>query len=300
MLTPTNKKAADRLLLLMAKAPIAFVGAGLSAPRYKSWPALVADLGQRLAIPADASVGLVKQCQQFYDQRKADYAAALTEIYKPIPEGCREALKQLVMLDFCAFLTTNFDWSVYRALQEIGSKPRVRVFPVMLEADCCDKAVFQVHGAVPGDTIDLDHFVLHEAAYMKAYHDPPQPPLSAFFYQVFNHHNVLFVGYGLGEEEPLREVLEICHRVQIARGNDHERVMLRAIPSNSSEQSSFEKETLLYRAQFGIEVVPYERVSDHHAGLDAVIGELHRMRPIARPQPSNSLAPMLSSSGGVR
>lgn len=294
MLTPTNKKAADRVLLFMTKAPVALVGAGMSAPRYKSWPGLVAELGQRLGVPLDANVSLLKQCQIFCDRQRDDYAAALTDIFLAVPDGCREALKQLVMLDFCAFLTTNFDWSVYRALKEIGHEPRILIYPVMLPSECCGKALLQVHGAID-KTINLDHFVLHEAAYLRAYHDPPLPPLSAFFYEIFNRHDVLFVGYGLGEEERLRDVLKICQRVQIERRNDRERLMLRAIPSAVGEIASFEKENLYFHAQFGIEVVAYDRVDPEHGGLDAVIAEVHRMRPIPRPQVSNPLTPMLSS-----
>lgn len=282
MASDRNREAAGKLNDFLTRKPVAFVGAGMARPHYLGWNALLAQLAADVSIPLDPKLNPIEQAEKFFRDARAAYEASLVKIYGPMPAGCRPGLRELVKLNFAAFLTTNFDYSIYHAFMLNGGPPPVCLrYPASLPVSLCREArhIFFVHGVVENNRIlNLDNFVLHQSAYLKAYFGDGGAgpgPLMTFLFDMFNQNDVVFVGYGLGESEPLRFALRAAHETKnlgAARG----RMMLVAGPLTDVEKEA-------YKYRFGIELVEYDPIDASHAGLDAVLTEVSSSRVILPP-----------------
>ena len=278
MLTERNRQAVDAVSGLLTRKPVAFIGSGLTQPHYPSWTRLLEILGQELGIKLDEAHSPMAQAEMLYAANRDGYAAQLVKLFGAMPATCRPGLRDLVKLDLSACVTTNFDYSIWRAIRELGREPEFWCYPDMQVSDCQQaQTIFFLHGAVvDGKITELDNFVLHNTAYRKAYAGGPDKgpgPLLRFLYDLFNYHDILFIGYGADKNEPMRFALEYSQRRHVA---DRRRVLL--APASRSPD---EKELL--KTKYGVEVVEYDTVDDHHSGLDEILGELNQRRVIPPP-----------------
>jgi hypothetical protein len=289
-LNKINQEAADRVETFLKKRPVAFIGAGMSLPKYPLWEDLIDQLAAKLGIARTTGPDLLEQAELFFAGSKDAYQNELESAFGNLPEDCRIGLKEMVKLSFASFITTNYDYSISRAYQETQltrDEIEHHRYPDVEPIDCQhENRVFFLHGAANDDgSIDnLDHFVLHRSAYLKAYFSDKgegHAKLSSFFYNLFGMYDVLFVGFGFSKEEPLVEVLQIANR---SRGKKFARMMLRPMSISKEEIEH-------YQQHYGIEVVPYDPLDDSHRGLDDLFVHLREKR-IGRPRFTSSLAEM--------
>lgn len=278
MLTERNRQAVDAVRELLTRKPVAFIGSGLTQPHYPSWTKLLAILGQELGITADGSHSPMAQAELFYTGNRDGYAALLVKLFGEVPDNCRPGLRDLVKLDLSACVTTNYDYSIWRAIRGLGREPDHWRYPHMQVSDCQQpQSIFFLHGAVAGKQIEnLDNFVLHETAYRKAYLPGPDGragPLLAFLYDLFNLHDILFIGYGADKAEPMRFALEYSQKRRVAS----RRRLLLAPASRPTE----EKDVL--KARYGVDVVEYDPLDENHSGLDEIICEIYQQQIIPPP-----------------
>lgn len=109
--------------------------------------------------------------------------------------------KALASLPFLYVITTNFDKLMERAFEEEGKRPQVGVYEC--RGDCQDlrpgteeePLVYKIHGSFDSletmiltedDTIDFLCCLMVR-----------DPPLPSVIKQLFEHHSMLFIGYGL-------------------------------------------------------------------------------------------------------
>jgi len=265
--------------------PIAFVGAGMSQPYYSGWPDLLAKLSLDLGMPLEPALGPLAQAEKFFRASPGPYEASLVASFGAVPLDCRPGLKELVKLNFAGVLTTNYDYSIYRAfVMDPGIDPVCCCYPFLpISYLGRPRHVFFLHGAVQeGRIASLDNFILHETAYLKAYFreggtDPG--PLTLFLFDVFNLYDVLLVGYGLGPEEPVRFALKAA---KASLGANKRRIMLVPAPVTEAARDAHQKE-------WGIELVAYDTLGDHHLGLDELIASLGPTHQINPPKFDSSL-----------
>jgi hypothetical protein len=288
-LNKVNQDAADKVSAFLAKRPVAFVGAGMSKPAYLDWDELIDHLADKLKIARTGGIDNYSQAEVFYANASEAYRNELVAMFGGFPGSCRAGLREMVKLTFAAFITTNYDFSISRAFQEISPMPVVyNRYPAVEATDCRrpERRVFHVHGAVDDNKIDnLDHFILHRTAYYKAYFKEMgegHGVLSSFFYNVFRDYPIFFVGFGLRKEEPLGQVLRIANDT---REGSPQRLMLRPGPVSDAEKEN-------YMLQYGIEVVPYDKLDDTHRGIDEIFLKLSQDRAFTVPQFTSSLAGM--------
>jgi hypothetical protein len=280
MLSDRNREAADRVNEFLGRKPVAFVGAGMTRPHYKGWNELLAQLSADLGIPMDPDLDQITQAEKFYASDRAAYEARLLAIYGKVPDDCRPGLKELVKLNIAAFLTTNYDFSIYKAFMVNGGpEPVCMCYPDLSVSHCrLPRHIMFIHGAVQNERIDdIDNFVLHKTAYLKAYfHSNGKGPgqLMTFLYDVFNQYDVLFIGYGLGREEPLRFALNAAHK---SLGREKGRMMLAPAPIATDNRDTFRKE-------YGIDLVEYDQIDVNHSGLDEIIQHISGTRVINPPR----------------
>lgn len=280
MLSDRNLRAVDALNDFLTRKPVAFVGAGMTRPHFVGWTELLAQLSAHLGIPLDPTLDPIKQAEKFYLGSRAAYEARLLAIYGTVPADCRLGLKELVKLNIAGIITTNYDYSIYRAYMINGIEPACHCYPVLpVSLTQRSRNIFFSHGAVEGGKIsNLDNFILHESAYLKAYFREGAPGpgvLMTFFFDAFNMNDVLFVGYGLGRDEPLRLALKAAYE-STRGGAGKKRLMLVAAPVSDLERES-------YKYQFGIELVEYDPVDASHSGLDEILAHVSVTRVISPP-----------------
>lgn len=292
MLSERNLRAVDEINTFLTRKPIAFVGAGMTRPHYLGWSELLARLSVELGIALDPALDPITQAEKFYVGNRAGYEACLRAIYGPMPVGCRPGLKELVKLNLAAFLTTNYDYSIYHAFMLNGGDPPVCLCYPSLSVSLCQKSrhIMFVHGAVEnGHIADLDNFILHETSYLRAYFKDGvsgSGPLMTFLFDVFNQNDILFIGYGLGADEPLRFALRAA---QMSLGGAKSRLMLVPAPLTTERIEN-------YKYQFGIDLVEYDKVDANHSGLDEIIQHVSRTRVITPPvfgSPLSTVTPSL-------
>lgn len=292
MLSDRNLRAAEAINAFLTRKPVAFVGAGMTRPHYLGWTDLLARLSAELGIPLDTTLDPISQAEKFYVGNRAAYEARLLAIYGPMPGDCRPGLKELVKLNLAAFLTTNYDFSIHYAFMLNGGDPPVCLCYPSLSVSLCQKSrhIMFVHGAVESGRIaDLDNFILHKTSYLRAYFKDGGSgpgPLTTFLFDVFNQNDVLFIGYGLGADEPLRFALRAAH---MSLGGAKSRLMLVPAPLSTAEIES-------YKYQFGIELVEYDKVDANHSGLDEIIQHVSGTRVMPPPvfgSPLSTINPSL-------
>lgn len=278
MLTDRNRKAVDAVSELLTRKPVAFIGSGLTQPHYPGWTKLLEILGNELGIKRDESRTPIAQAEIFYTANREAYEKHLVKLFGAVPSTCRPGLRDLVKLDLSACVTTNFDYSIWRAIRELGKEPDHWCYPDMQVSDCQQAhSIFFLHGAVvAGKIAELDNFVLHETAYRRAYIGGPNGrpgPLLSFLYDLFNLHDILFIGYGADKNEPMRFALEYSQKRHVAQ---RRRLLLAPVSRSPDEKE-------LLKVKYGVEIVEYDTVDEHHVGLDEIISELNQRRVIPPP-----------------
>lgn len=118
-----NQLAVDEILSLLEKNPIALVGAGISQKYFTDWAGLISELSNRLNIQCDQSLSPIDQAQLFYNTNRREYYNALNDVFGNYPEDCSDPLRDIVLLNFKCFITTNYDWSVELAF-DVTDHPR--------------------------------------------------------------------------------------------------------------------------------------------------------------------------------
>lgn len=120
--------------------------------------------------------------------------------------------------------------------------------------------IFYLHGIYNGDENSL---VLTTRDYVEHYQDQH---ITTFLNHLFDKYNVIFIGYGLSEEE----ILEYVIRKQRAR---NEIKHFRLFPLFSHQDKLFRHLSEYYRNQCGVQLIPYLIDEKDHYQLEDVLNE---------------------------
>jgi len=266
----TNKQAAEQINDMLELDPVVFIGAGLSIPPYKTWPALIDELKQALGFEGELPNNPLRAAQQLYEYDAIGLENHMKRIFGPEPDDCRSALQDIASIDFKAFVTTNFDQTIGHAFAYANrSAIRPLAYPVTIQASLCQsQSITCVHGLIADNFKSLNDIIFHESAYQRSYGSDGR--LAAFMFDLFTSNNVLFTGYGLGADEPLNYVLRSVLRVVEQSSEIFQTEIRRKTWKILLDLNDNEEGFLKRLDEFGIQVIRYDRLNDDFSGLDEV------------------------------
>ena len=197
-----------------------FVGAGLTAVVYQSWPAAVTELGKYIASEADQKTlsyilkrGNYLGAAQFLEQKRGKENLRMDMIQyfsrKKLVQNWialqKEALFVLPLLFPCPVLTTNFDAGIEKVYQHWRgddfrvlnpNSPSLRQQAVDFRRDAC---LFKLHGSIDGTMTDYESIVFTKNQYDRHYglFGDKKAALKAFV----NGRSLLFLGCSLDKDK---------------------------------------------------------------------------------------------------
>jgi hypothetical protein len=208
-----------RDLILDKKKCVAFVGSGLSAGCFDSWPDLVNKLCERCGSssrvkPSDTGDALLDAAQNAKDADAQAYYKCLGEHFgKPAPSIPRQYLSML-SLPFSCYLTVNLDplLSVTWCIGRNSPHDRVNAYPSLDRALMKDGSIHYLHGYIPeGSTPEPGSIVLARREFEQAYTDNSN--LMTFLIAALEHDPIVFVGCRL-QEPVMSRLFELSKRNQ--------------------------------------------------------------------------------------
>ena len=283
---------------------VVYIGSGLSRG-YPSWHELVSKLSNRCLGKVQDELGgetppsetLLRVAGQARRNNEKEYAAVLAEEFaKPVKEIPR-AYAELFSIPFLSYVTPNFDPLLSVAHGASGlAKLQLNVFPEIDPPQLRTGAVFYIHGLITEhSTVDPGRILLTDDD-LKEHYDGV---LRNFWENLLLHHDVLFIGCGLGEPE-IEMVFARCNSV-----NDAMRSKFKVKPRRrfmmvdgraTQETASFVDESSspvlrsvdqrrraaarLERLQ--IQPVYYDSIDDRYLGLQYALGSLPRRQPVIK------------------
>ena len=260
-----NKQAAESIVqMLEPNPPVIFIGAGLSIPPYKPWDDLLEQLSQNMGINVTNTQNHILAAQKLYESNPEHYLDALKSIFAEVPKICRDALRDIVTINFKAFLTTNFDRTIEFAFHWANrgfSLPLV--YPNLQVSLCRDQNIHFVHGRLSEDSKEANEIVFHKETYYNAYYSENKL-LARYFFDVLADNDVLFTGFRLSESEPLNHVFQsVIRTMEITPIPGRSWKIL--LPKGHSD-SNLEKRL----NKLKVEVIRYDKMNDDYEGLDEV------------------------------
>ena len=262
-----NKQAAESIVQMIEHDPIIFIGSGLSISPYNSWKSLLDELSTRMEINVTNTQALILAAQELYKSNPEEYLNALKSIFAEAPQDCRYALRDIVSINFKAFLTTNFDRTIEFAFHWANRDlPERWVYPELQASLCCEQNIHFVHGRISEDS-KASEIILHWETYYNAYYSENKL-LARYFFDVLFQNSVLFTGFGLSESEPLNRVFKAVIKVidrfkkKDPLTERHWKILL----SKERLDSGFRDRL----SRLNIGVIPFDKVNESYQGLDDV------------------------------
>jgi len=191
---------------------VAWVGAGMSRPIYRSWNELLDNIAQQAGLarrPGETEPVFVQRCKKELEKYGDDrYREVLEEVFAPVlpAQQCTDNHHRLLRAGFTAYVTTNFDQCIERAnddelIRHFHAWPK-DIAPTGIEA-FERRHLYHIHGvdAAAGlydASCGFPNVVLAAEDYDKAYRKDRR--LTSFLEWLFAEASVLFCGYSLAEE----------------------------------------------------------------------------------------------------
>lgn len=262
-----NKQAAERIVQMLEHDPIIFIGAGLSIPPHKPWDGLLDELSTRMGINITNTQDPIHVAQELYKSDPEQYLDKLKSIFFEAPQDCRYALRDIVTIDFKAFLTTNFDQTIEFAFRLANlDLPEILAYPNLQASLCLNQSIHYVHGRISETSQDPREIIFHKESYQNAYYQDNK--IASYLFDVLFGNNVLFTGFGLSESEPLNYVFEAVTKT-MARFEKkkplpkrHWKILL--------SQDSLDPSVSDRLNRLNIEVIPFDKVNKSYQGLDDI------------------------------
>jgi len=207
--------------LILSGQCVAFVGSGLSASQFDSWPKLVNRLCDRCGAStrvSDDETDAEKLIQAAEDAKISSGSAYLTclgEHFGRIPD-INPCYDLLLKLPFKSIVTLNFDPVLaYKAgLQQVADVSfRILPYPGLDRAEMRRGAIFYAHGLIQvGKPVCDGSIVLAKSEYDHAYENGG--PLQRFMSELLQRDPICFVGCGL-RDPPLKGLFDRARRDQV-------------------------------------------------------------------------------------
>ena len=288
MTSELNRAAKDRILQLLKKDPIAFIGAGLSKPHYRDWPGLIEQLSGFMGKNVTDGLHPIKQAQELRDADEGNYQKALIHIFGTYPPDCPLALQKLVSCGFKSYVTTNYDCSIELAFNKNNRPiPRRISYPKLSEGFLECESIHHIHGTIDPKRPETSQLILDEDSYREAYKDDS---LKNYIFSLFSRQNILFTGYSLDDSEPIIGIIELVEK-QIKDFTYHSKkpqdqkswVCLSSVPVDPTKIKNLSK--------IGIDVIGYDPIDESHSGLTNLWTEISKQHT---PVPPESIPPIFN------
>lgn len=267
---------------------IAFLGAGLSKPAYKTWPQLVKLLraGCRTDELRPESIsekdplkvaGIAKACDQ------AAYERIIRKEMSP-RLNTLAVYMQMAHIPFRMYLTTNYEDQMLQALEAKHGSANVQyiAYPTINLASLpyrCPRDVVFLHGRVVEH--QPLHIVLSDDEYDEAYENK-NSSLRSFLLQLLPVSQLCFLGCSL-DDTMLQGVLQACQQCKeriAATQRSDEPAWFALLHHGSPSADNFER--------CGIRVVSYDPLDEDHTGLLHILRHWSGYQP---PQPRDLFQP---------
>ena len=281
--------------LILSGRCVAFIGSGLSACSYWSWPELVNELcaacGSPLSVTRDStSRDLLRAAQDAKERCVAQYLHVLGAHFGKPVEAANLLYDSLLALPFQCYLTTNYD----PTLKLKGQALPVHFYPNLDRRHTSQKSIHYLHGLInEGECPALGPIVLAESEFATAYADNTN--LMQFLGPTFENDPLVFIGCRL-DEPVMTKVFEICKRNQLRRTaialeRDNrpppvpKRFILKRIPvvqhrnggtNDDATYNRMHEEVEKYR-HFDVDIAWYHGLEDDHTQLRNAFDALARL-----------------------
>ncbi len=298
-----NKQAAESIVQMIEHDPIIFIGSGLSIPPYNSWKSLLDELSTRMGINVQNKQDLILAAQELYKSNPEQYLDKLKSIFFEAPQDCRYALRDIVTIDFKAFLTTNFDQTIEFAFRLANlDLPEILAYPNLQASLCLNQSIHYVHGRISENSQDPQEIIFHEESYQNAYYQDNK--IASYLFDVLFANNVLFTGFGLSESEPLNHVFEAVIKTMDRFNKTMDRFQKKKSLPKRHWKILLSQESLALGVtnrldRLNIEVIPFDKVNKNYQGLDdvwkLVLMKVKSEMPMRHTEVFNPLQPMEES-----
>lgn len=191
--------------LVLQKKCIAFIGAGFSIPPSKAWQPLVKKIAQECGIPYDPDdiYHVIDACIELNERACNETLRHELPLYIP---GTRNAIPELLNLQFKAILTTNFDPWIWREANRNGY-PQFYVYPTL---PGLREGMFYLHGQFNSESPNssISKLVFGEKSFKEAYDNSL---LTGLLMNLLVYERIAFISFN-----PLEE-----HFVKLIKKSNH-------------------------------------------------------------------------------
>lgn len=200
----------------------AFIGSGLSASEYPSWPELVSRLCQACGVGpivnnASSEAELLEAAEQAKARDSVAYHGTLWGIFGGVIPHIPLPYMILLSLPFDCYLTHNFDrlLSMGAVLAARKCKVPPQAYPALDRKDLGGRSIHHLHGIVTEDQAPVDgQIVLARSDFDDAY--AANSNLMNFLVSTLESEPLVFVGCRL-REPVMSQVFKICKDHQLRR-----------------------------------------------------------------------------------
>lgn len=200
----------------------AFIGSGLSASQYPSWPELVNQLCaacgvERTVTSQSAERELLEAAEEAKASDPVAYHQMLWDVFGGVIPNIPTPYMILLRLPFDCYVTHNFDrlLSMGAALAPTQCKLPPQAYPALDRKDMGGRSIHHVHGLVTEDHLPVDgQIVLAQSDFDEAY--AANSNLMNFLVSTLEAEPLVFVGCRL-REPVMTQVFKICKDHQLRR-----------------------------------------------------------------------------------
>lgn len=265
-----NTQAAHELLKFERDNTFIFMGSGMSRPPYMGWWELLNELRMKTGLEYKSDNPL-KAAQEMSSQEPDIFFTELFNTFKEEPSHCRRALEHILNITYKSVITTNFDKTIDCALTRLNLRAvtKIYVYPEIQYTDCENGAVSFIHGKVVGTNSKSFKPIFNASSYQEAYFETKTA--ARFMYDVLNKNNVLFIGFGIGADEPIRLVIQaVNNRKKESEADKQMTQSNKPCWSILLQQDMMGSEFITELNNWGISVIFYDPIDAEHSGLDEI------------------------------
>jgi hypothetical protein len=208
--------------LILSGTCVAFIGSGVSAGCYDSWPDLVNNLCERCGstyrVERDSpGEALLDAAQSAKDADQQAYYSFLGEHFGEPADRVSLLYDALLSLPFTCYLTVNFDplLALKARTAKISCDTQLRMYPSLDRKAMTRRSIHYLHGYIAeGSMRAPGTIVLARDEFQAAYADNSN--LMNFLVQTLEFDPMVFIGCRL-QEPTMARVFEICKKHQEVR-----------------------------------------------------------------------------------
>lgn len=261
---------------------VIFVGAGVSRLiGCLSWQELADAALRHLAGKGLISFGDARQLASLDAKKRITIASQISESAGQrleiekflLPEKSRDSkIYEYLNGIGCAYVTTNADpymdqapLKAQAASGEAATQPpgeaKLVCWPSQFRVGLLRERGMVIH--LHGSVAEPNSLIFTETQYLEHYINPR---VTGFLQELFYHHTVLFIGYGLEEAEILEHILRKGSQDPT---HGRHRFMLQGFYSH--QQRIFDHLHTYYKSTFGVEIVPFDLDGLEYQQLEKIV-----------------------------